>query len=428
MASSGLRASGRSLVLAAATLAAALILLRHLGGAAVAGSAPSPTAADFEVLGCALTPTIRADPLRVPLGEAVTLSLRVQGSCKYWIEPQHVVFVIDASSALSVDEFDRLRAWFQVSIDRIEIDALRRIGVVIVGNEVRTVCSLGDERETARGCLDGIEPAGEPNIAAGLRQGLAALQAGHALIPEGRGFEQFLILVSQGRDPRGCELAVEAASEASRAGALRIAICASNRCEAECLRSIAASARYYYGGLDIGRGFIEALEPVDRRTRPPAYLRLVTASMRLGDAWPLVPGSASPLADVSDPRRPAWQASFVGRDGVTFSLALRSTEPGIQAVADAVHSGVRSDDNRSYTADLDPPIVEVLVPEPTPTAPPARCYLPQLLVRSNHSLAEMVAIRGRALSSPVRPSARPPARPGSPRASAARPAPGAACP
>jgi hypothetical protein len=361
-------------------LAAALALLPSLGAAPAVGQAPSPAGPDYEVLGCVLTPTIRAEPLRVPLGEAVTLSLHVQGSCSYWMEPKHVVFVIDASNALSAEAFDRLREWYRVTIDRIAADEQLRIGVVTFGEAVRTVCGLGDALQNARNCLDGIVPAGEPDVNVGLRQGLAAMREGQALVPEGRGFEQYVILVSQGTDPRGCGPAIETASEYSQEGALRISICASEQCEAECLRSIASAARYHYDRLDTSRGFIQALYPIDRGFLPPRYLREVTASMLLPDTWPLVPGSVQPvpIADETDPRRPSWQARFVPRDGITFSLALRSTKLGMQAVADAVHAGLRTESNQSYTADLEPPNVEVFMPEPTSTPAPARCYMPLL--------------------------------------------------
>ena len=342
---------------------------RH-GGAAYAaqGVAESP---------CHGRATRRVAPPSVLLGEAVTVSVRIDLECPGEPLPLDVALVIDRSPSMKGEAIADARAAATAFVERIDLDR-HRIGVASFHGSATIDARLSGDARHIRSAIGAIEvpQRGGTDIADGLRAGGRVLTDQRSRAEAGR----VLILLSDGQNNYGPLPVLQSAAILEEAGVHIVTLALGGAADTALLAAIASSpqdALVAPFSRDLGGAF----ERIADRLASVAARDLV-----LDDDLPedvaFVPRSAQPAA-AFDGDRLRWTVPLAPSGPLTFTWRVRPTRAGVRPIT---HGGALTfEDTAGRSGQLGLPLGSVLVRDPaapltaTPSPSPTRLAQPPTL-------------------------------------------------
>lgn len=340
-----------------ASAVAAAILLGAAGALALAGlpvppakaapSAQRPTATpwpDYGQTTCALTTSTTVQPGAFRRGEPIAVTRTARAACADVPQPLHVVLVLDASASMAGEPSDELRSAMRTFVEDRASSGLpdERLGVVSFERRGRQLCALTDRYDRVQACIRRVRAEGEADLAAGLQAGWRSLQAGRALWPTlpPEQIREVIILVSSGHAP-SCPSAVKEAGKLAARGVLVVSVCAGDDCDVPCMRSIAASPRYYFEARDIDQ-LVRVFQPI-RHAVADIVLKRLTMTETLPSGAALVADSPQPPVTrrLEDPTRLVWELDWVSSRGVTVTYRVRPGTSGYVPLSDGMRGVFR---------------------------------------------------------------------------------------
>jgi hypothetical protein len=357
------------------------VALGTLAAVAAPAGAPSAQTEPAESL-CTLEGhrTIRPDIL-LP-GQTAEVTIHVRATCPRQVWTQHWVYVLDGSD--SIDEAARAEMRALV-VDTIKLVAGKRNGywnavsMVSFDAQGHLLCEIEIDPDKLAACLDRLAIGAGSRLDLGLRAAVDVmprirdfrppLDPGEVLVEDVS--SQVLIVISDGRTSDDCTAASTAARTAKQAGAIIFSVCLGGDCDATCLRSIAASDRYFLTATGL-RAMLAGPSCRDCGGTWPINVRRMDITTYLTVAADYVADSAEPEPVLSpDGQQLTWRQNFVPLDGLTMTYLIRPSGIGTLAVTTA--TVVTMQDNMDRTRQLMIPPGSVLVLNPP-------VYLPHLLL------------------------------------------------
>lgn len=348
-----------------AALAAAMLLAA--GPASASPAAPTPELSD-----CVLQPRRTVLPDLLLQGESATITLALGGYCPPTVSTMHMVMVLDGSASVSRESSRRMNEGAKgLMHDLMQAydDDIRRFGVVSFNSTSRTCSTLTDDLVKLDGCLARVHPDGGSAVERGLMTGLTVFRKGYAFRTRRSNPNEVMVIFTNGHFDRGCAPGRRMVQRVKDAGVLVIAVSIDETADAQCVRDLASSARYYFELNNIGD-----LLPIfdrlsDMESLGAIQLRQLALVDTLAPGVNLIPGSASPPATLAEDRR-SLRWSFapwrVRVPGITVTYRVRALRPGRLAIG----SQARADfvDLLDYPGflDLPPAWLTVLAPDHRP--------------------------------------------------------------
>jgi hypothetical protein len=314
--------------------------------------------------------------------------------------PLHLVLLLDASSSMSGDPEREMRAAALHFVESFAVDGPsgRRIGVVQAGR-VRTVLRLSSDQEAILTAVKRVRserelpatarPPGTPVPDGGgpdQTQLDRAFHEAHKVLIRGRAgldrdtLTEVLVVMSDGKDPQGCDPALEQARKVRGDGILMVSVCVGRDCQEECMRQLASSPRYYFRAENTA-GLAAVFQQIRDR-----LINIVVRDLEIvevpGEGIETLPAGAVPAPDAVDASTGAltWRAVYVPRDGITVTYLARPLASGTMPLARS--SGGTFRDNKArfgsfrfedlWLTAVDPDVLSAprLGPGPTPPAGP----------------------------------------------------------
>ncbi len=317
---------------------------------------------------CSAAPFKSAAPAQIRLGEQVTVTLRVAGTCPTREQQADVVLAIDRSSSMGQD--DKLadaKAAATAFVDEMDT-SLVQVGIVAFDDSVDDVLDLSTDKDALRQAIASIQLDRGTNLVDSL-EAARRMVTGSSARPEA---SPVIVFMTDGNHsgfrPPISELdAVIAAVRA--AGIDTYAIGLGDDADDTVLRRIVSAPANYYGDINGGQladiylqiaGRIEAgvlFETITIEDEVPANMRYLVGSAEPAAAWD------------AGRRLLTWTFSQVPEPGLTMSYQLEPLATGahptnVRAGAD-YRDGLGNDDTLRF------PVPKVLVTGPI--------YLPVLL-------------------------------------------------
>lgn len=360
------------LALLAVLLAAGSLAALGSAGAALAAGEHAGTPAPSN---CVVTPTLTAAPSVLLLGEAVTGSLRVRASCPQPVFPMHVVLAMGSSTRIDRREQSEMNdaavklaeQAFAYATDTEPV----RIGVVDFHAQARTVCPVTDDEGRATGCQRRRRSREGCRLDLAVRESLRALTRGRRLAYENAaGINEIMVVFSQGESDTGCAPALAEGNKVKAQGVLLMTVCVGPHCNAQCMRQLATSPRYFFQLQNLS-GLIEVFKPIREYIRSIALKRLVVTQTLAADMRYL-DGSAQPELSWFDTEAGllVWDTTYMPREGVTYTFRAKPEGPGWQTLGDAVTGWFRDGfDREGLFSAIEPADVGVLKPIELPRPP-----------------------------------------------------------
>lgn len=294
-------------------------------------------------------------PDLVLVGDTVSVTLHARGLCRDAPFPTHVAVVLDASASMGTDGLETMRlvaVRFVRGFGPSEA-ASRRAAVVQFDEGSRTLTQVtGDAARIARafakvgtlrppitppprtppagGALPG--PDDRTAIDLGLDDAYRALVSARRLHPHPDDISEIVLLFSDGRDPRGCDPALDRARDLKANGVRIMAVCVGPGCDDRCLCRLASGPRYCFRAEPGASG--PALFP----PRDPALapgIRSLCIETALGPGLAFDAGSGNPPVGRSSAGGLQWCVTAVPTEGVTVSFRARVLEPGTRPLTSA---------------------------------------------------------------------------------------------
>ncbi len=374
------RAMGRSPLVARVLILTGLMLASVLAGLWTPST--SPTKAQGHESSCVTSSQRSLQPSHIALGEALTITLRLQASCPDSATPFHVVFVVDASGSMAGHRLDETRAALEDAVARLDLPdhPETRVGVVAFDDGSRTLCELTNDRARVNACLDALEASGGSAIDLGVLEGLMVLRAGRQLA-QSQIINEIMIVLSDGANSSGCQAVLQAAQQVKSQGILLISACIGDSCDAACLREVASSARYFYPELDDDAIASKLLEIRGQVTG----IRQLAVTDRLPPNMRYLADSANPPASFeASTNELSWRQNFIPADGITYSFQIEPLEIGTHPTSLEARADFRDGQNGIGSTTF--PIEDVVVSRgaPTPTPDPVPELVGRLGLDSHH--------------------------------------------
>lgn len=273
----------------------------------------------------------------VVAGAPARVQTRLAISCRPVTAPLHVALVMDGSEAMSGTLKNQIQAQAAELVRALRLPAnpTTKMAVIEYSDRVRRHSDLTNDEARLLTAVARTGARGKPMIELGLREALALLQAERQAAGAPAELSEVIVLLSNGRNEKGCSAAVTAAAEAKANRILVLAACVSAGCELDCLRQVATAPRYAFVMPDQKANLIDVLRRGQRQVAVTIVDLLLTEELRL----PYVLDSGSPAPDwVSDDRLELrWRfGSVSAEEELTVGYSVETMTPGEQEV------GVRS--------------------------------------------------------------------------------------
>lgn len=316
--------------------------------ASAAGEPTEHVRAQDEESPCAIDASTQLSQRMLLLGERVEVEQSFGVDCPDEAAPQHVVLVLDGSSAMRNGPDQHLK---DAARDFVDLLRLRdhpelRVGIVSFNQRSITHCQLTNSASRLYGCIDRVGATGPTSISAGILAGIKVMNLGRQGLADPAIVSETMIVVAGGPDKSTCAPVQRAAGQASGQGILVVTVGAGPDADADCLRSVASSPELFWDALDIDL-LSSALDRARQRTVGFA-LRQMTVAIDLPDDMKLVPGSAqpepSPYGTTDDTL--IWRAAALPSSGLTIRYELQPLEPGTSPVNEPSSSVTFRDTHR----------------------------------------------------------------------------------
>jgi Mg-chelatase subunit ChlD len=346
----------------AAMLVAASLL--GLGLAGLAGLAPAaPLRADSPA-DCHLTAARSAAPARITLGETVSVTLRVTGSCSGATRAESdIILVIDQSGSMAGAPLDAAVAAAGVFLDATDF-AYDQVGIVGFSSESRLLAGLTSDRALLDAALGKLVAEGGTDIAAGVDE------ARHVYKNPGHrpGVTRVIVVMTDGRNSFGGAIAVLAARLAKNEGARVFTIGFGTDVDLVTLGRMASNTSdSFYAPT---RADLLALYgAIARRLSAELLFTGLTVTDTLASNMRYADASGMPRPDRSGLTM-VWDLSFVPLTGAEIRFGVEPQTAGRWPISDgAIGRGI-DPAGQAHTVSFPPAFVEVLAPA-LPTATPA---------------------------------------------------------
>ncbi len=365
----------RSLIAATMAVAVLGISLVVLGVANVsAAPAEAPAAQGRGESSCVAVNRKDASPKVILLGETVDITLTVTALCAGEQFPLHIVLVLDGSGSMAGEPNREMKKAARQLVQRLNMkdNPATQVGVVMFNSAAKILCQLTNRSGTASGCVGRVGAAGGTNIGEGINAGLRVLQKGRQGIGDPDAIREVMVVLSDGEDNQGCGNVQAAAGKVKAQGILLITVCVGTSCDAQCMRQVATSPRYFFEARSASQ-LANVFEQIRRQIQS-----ILLKSLKVVDNLPpnmvLVEGSAEPAPNSTGPNNDQleWRTSFVPREGVTFSFKVKPQEVGHWPTNNGAWGEFTDNKSRKGTFDFRDPYILVLNPRPlsTSTVPP----------------------------------------------------------
>lgn len=352
--------------LAAAGIVTIVAVAVAPGGPAIAaGSAGGRMAQADGPFGCRLRAEKSVAPPRITLGETVSVTLRVGGTCDAVRRASSdIMLTVDTSGSMAGANLDAAKAAATAFLDVIDF-GFDQVGIVGFSSESRLLAGLTADRARLDPVIAQLAAAGGTDIAAGVDE------ARHVFKNPGHrpGTTPVIVVMTDGRNNAGGSIAVLAARLAKNEGARVFTIGFGTDVDAGTLTRMASSPRDYYYAP--GREqLVAAYETIARRVSAEVMFTRLVVSDTLAANMRYVADSGDPRPERSD-RTLTWDLSFVPPDGATIRFAVEPREVGRWPVSETAFVEGTGPAGDVSQAAFPPAMVEVVAPVPPPTPPPA---------------------------------------------------------
>lgn len=348
----------------AAVVAVAIILALSAAVAAAPRSVPAQGPSQDPT--CTVAHDKTAAPAEILLGETVTVTLAVTGTCPTKLVPADVILVLDRSGSMVRDgKIEAAKAAAIAFVNRTD-PAQTRVGLVAIAGTAVRVSGLTDNRaQLIRFINDLVIDAGT-NLVDGLAEARRALSGGDVR----PGANRYIVFLTDGRhtvpQPPSSDLN-RVISQVKSDGIIVYSIGLGYDLDEQVLRRMATSRAHYFfspSATELEQIYLEIAQRIEAQT--------LFQQLRITDIVPdnmtYLPGTGYPIEpDVSaDNKTLTWQLDDVVSPGITLSYQLRPEEPGlwptnVEAWAE-YRDGFGNEDQRRFPV----PHVRVLAPTPTP--------------------------------------------------------------
>lgn len=268
-----------------------------------------------------------AAPGQVRLGQPVTITLKVDGSCPVQEQPAEVILAIDHST--SMDSENKLQAAKDAAVTFVNrIDpALVRLGVVSVAGTADKLMDLTTDRAAVIQTIQGLNSERGTNIVDGLESARRAL-IGANVRP---GAKRVIIFLTDGRHRATRPISdLDPIILSIRTLGIEVfSIGLGSDADTVTLQRMATDASHYY--FSPGNAELEGIYlQIAGRIQAQVLYRTATITDVLPDNMVYVPGTARPSEPrlSADRRTLTWQLVDVAPPGLTIRYQVRPTEVG----------------------------------------------------------------------------------------------------
>lgn len=312
---------------------------------------------------CAPAVDKTAAPARIPLGEAVTVTLQLGGACPARDRKADVVLVVDRSNSMARDgKLEATKAAAHALIDAMDT-RLVQIGVVAFDEAVETMAVLTTDRAALHQAIDDIAYAPGTNLVDGLDAGRRLLaSAAHRLDAT-----PVIVFMTDGRHRvRTPPIeAIDPVIAAVRAAGIETyTVGLGTDVDAALLARIADDPSKYYQSPTPAELTAIYLEIVGR-IEASVLFQTVTLVDRLPANMTFEPGSARPIAPAvsADGRTLTWTLAGVPLAGLALTYRVRPTEAGTHPTNVEAVAGARDGLGADHRLVFPVPTVLVTAPE-----------------------------------------------------------------
>jgi hypothetical protein len=333
---------------------------------AVVGAAPSEPLDDPV---CTIAVDKAAAPPVIQLGESVTVTLKLDGSCPPKVVPADVMLVLDRSGSMVRDnKLASAKAAAIGFVNRTD-PAQTRVGLVaIAGTAIRVMSLTNDRPALVQAITDLVSDAGT-NLVDGLAEGRRALSGGDVRPDANR----VIVFLTDGRhtvpQPPASDLD-RVISQVKADGIIVYSIGLGNDLDERVLKRMATSPTHYYfspDAADLERIYLEIAKRIEAA--------VLFQNLRITDVVPdnmtYLPGTGRPVEpDVSaDGKTLTWSLADIKAPGISLTYQLRPEEAGTWPTNVEANAEYRDGFGHSDTKAFPIPTVRVLAPTPTPLPP-----------------------------------------------------------
>lgn len=315
---------------------------------------------------CRLRPAKTASPARITLGDTVSVTLRLTGTCDTVQRARSdIMLVVDESGSMAGAKLAAARVAAAAFVDGVDL-AFDQVGLVGFASEARLAVGLTTDRARIAAAIDSLAPDGGTNISAGVDEARHVYKnPGHRA-----GATRVIVVMTDGQNTGGPAVAISAARYAKAEGARLFTIGFGADADMLTLTRMASNSGDAFAAptaADLARIYAAIADRVSGST---LFTRLVvtdtlSTDMRYADA------SGRPWPDRSGLTM-VWDLSFVQPGGAEIRFGVVPQTTGRLRVSDRAVARGASPDGVTADAVFPDVFVDVLPPPaPTPTPGPA---------------------------------------------------------
>jgi len=373
---------------AATALVGTMVLFLHAGReGAVRVGAQAPADA------CAVTVGKTAAPAAIPLGDEVTVTLRVDGSCPELERAADVILVIDRSFSMRTD--NKLEAARQAALEFVDsVDPAQvHVGVVAISATATKILGLTGDQAALRAAIAGLTDETGTNLVDALEMARSELQG-----PDGRpGAARVIVFMTDGRHRSGPDIsAIFPILDAVRAAGMEVyAIALGSDADGALLAQLATSPAHFFHSPTAAE-----LAAVYRQIGGRIVAAALLKTARITDALPAnmhyVVHSAAPAQPVVSPdgRVLTWDLTDIKEPGLAITYRVRPLEAGRWPTNAA--AALEFTDGHDKPGQRTFPVPDVIVTEPAREP----CVCPIIYERWRVREADRPGILGAAATDP----------------------------
>ena len=305
--------------LALAALAAAL-LVPGSAGRASAQTQPGPDV-------CTTNLDKTAAPAAITLGNTITVTLKVDGTCPSRDKQADVVLVIDRSTSMTTD--NKLEAAKQAALDFVDgVDPAQvRIALVALSSTAQRIQGLTSDQAALRDAINALPSERGTNLVDAFEMAQLELTGAGAR----PGVAHVIVFMTDGRHRTGPPIAdiYPMVAAAKSAGIEIFAIALGSDADDVLLGQIASDASHFYDSPTPAE-LAEIYRQIAGRIEAQVLLKTARITDKVPDNMQYIAGSGAPVEPSLSPdgKTLTWDLTDVKEPGVTLTYRLRPTEVG----------------------------------------------------------------------------------------------------
>ncbi len=339
-------------------------------------------AADLPPSGRCVASGDKTAAAEVAAGQSAWVQAWLNIACGPVTAPLHVALVLDGSEAMSGTLKNDIHAQAAAIVRGMQLPANpeTRLAVVEFNDRARRLADLTNDQAALLQAVEKSGARGKPAMERGLAEAVALLEAGRRLVSTPAALTEAIVLVSNGRNEKGCSAAVDAAQAAKSGRILVLTSCVSAGCELDCLRQVATAPRYAYPKDEAGQAaLMDTLRRGQRQTAVSVVDLVIRDELRLA----YLADSGTPVPDwvSADRKELRWRATAIPSAGLTISFQVETgpTDVGEQPVSVDARALYTNSIGWSGEFVFPVPVIRVLPPSAsaTPTESPPASATPE---------------------------------------------------